>query len=740
MSTRIITLFATALLALTQGAGADFTDVNTESDLRSLISNGIDVRLKTDIHLSSYLQIHKKVTIDLNSYKLYRTVPRETEIGAQPVDPEGNGHVIEVFSDGELTIEDGSVKKTGMITGGYAKNGGGIINYGKLIINGGTIDDNWAADGGGIKNGNEDFTSPILTITGGVISNNYSYAGGGGIVNYGTANISGATFLYNKGTTRGGAIWTKNSLTVENTTFRGNYVLTRDGDGAELSQAGGGAIFMNAGTATLTNVQIINNYALDGGAIWVLSGATLNVGGENTILNSNYSFKHGGGAITNYGTVSITNGNFTDNCSKSNGAAVWNKGTLSINGGSFTGNRAGIAACDDPDSDAYPNNNGAVFQYSGSGSLSISGNPVISGNYGYNNSKVKYASDVYLDGSKKLNINGTMTDGAHIGLLCPNCAAGPFTSGYETNNSGVNPNKFFIDDQDSVNNRFFVVNGELNRFAVTTTGAITYATGSNPKWAIIDGAYQGNATATIASNTSVDTIVFERPFEVGKFSTIVLPFSIAVNKVDGANFYTLTDFEKVNNTWKKAEAQKVSVEGNLAANTPYLLEPTATKLVFHGGATLKTSENPPYANVEGTPWVFYGTYGRVEFADSITLEQHRYYGFAAQERDGYTVGQFARAGKNAYIPPMRAYLRYGGSDNLTKNAGGLGLSDFGTLPETIDVKIMDEQGNVTETATLDTRTGVIKRDRWFDLQGRQLKGKPSIKGKYLHNGKVEVVK
>lgn len=138
--------------------------------------------------------------------------------------------------------------------------------------------------------------------------------------------------------------------------------------------------------------------------------------------------------------------------------------------------------------------------------------------------------------------------------------------------------------------------------------------------------------------------------------------------------------------------------------------------------------------------MFYGTYGRVEFADSITLEQHRYYGFAAQERDGYTVGQFARAGKNAYIPPMRAYLRYGGSDNLTKNAGGLGLSDFGTLPETIDVKIMDEQGKVTEVATFNTVTGEITLDRWFDLQGRQLKGKPSIKGKYLHNGKVEVVK
>jgi hypothetical protein len=89
---------------------------------------------------------------------------------------------------------------------------------------------------------------------------------------------------------------------------------------------------------------------------------------------------------------------------------------------------------------------------------------------------------------------------------------------------------------------------------------------------------------------------------------------------------------------------------------------------------------------------------------------------------------------------MRAYLVYNGGSSGAKDANGLGLSDIGTLPETIDLKIMDENGVVTETATLNTRTGEIKRDRWYDLQGRQLKGKPAIKGKYLHNGRVEIVR
>lgn len=31
-------------------------------------------------------------------------------------------------------------------------------------------------------------------------------------------------------------------------------------------------------------------------------------------------------------------------------------------------------------------------------------------------------------------------------------------------------------------------------------------------------------------------------------------------------------------------------------------------------------------------------------------------------------------------------------------------------------------------------------DRWFDMQGRLLKGKPTVKGTYYHNGKAVVVK
>lgn len=44
---------------------------------------------------------------------------------------------------------------------------------------------------------------------------------------------------------------------------------------------------------------------------------------------------------------------------------------------------------------------------------------------------------------------------------------------------------------------------------------------------------------------------------------------------------------------------------------------------------------------------------------------------------------------------------------------------------------------------LDVSTGAIlqKQDnRWLDVQGRLLKGKPTTKGRYLHNGKMVIIK
>jgi hypothetical protein len=272
-------------------------------------------------------------------------------------------------------------------------------------------------------------------------------------------------------------------------------------------------------------------------------------------------------------------------------------------------------------------------------------------------------------------------------------------------------------------------------------GAVTVE--SDYSLATIDGAYTGDEETVIPEDIRVDGVVLDRNFTIGKFSTVMLPFDMSdfgglidLSRVHGAKFYGLSQMIYDNGKWTAVAAPEVS--GYLTANIPYLVEPTATRITFDDEVYLNTGVADERKTARDG-WEFRGTYKRFVFGDSINANpQDTYYGFTAQVKNGYKVGEFAKAGQNAYIYPMRAYLVHVGVGGSQKNAGGLG--GIGELPETIDLKIMDENGVVTETATLNTRTGEIKRDRWYDLQGRQLKGKPAEKGKYLHNGRVEVVK
>ena len=62
------------------------------------------------------------------------------------------------------------------------------------------------------------------------------------------------------------------------------------------------------------------------------------------------------------------------------------------------------------------------------------------------------------------------------------------------------------------------------------------------------------------------------------------------------------------------------------------------------------------------------------------------------------------------------------------------------LPESMDVVIVDSEGKSIGGGTMNTVTGEIRMDRWFDLQGRKLNGKPTTKGTYYHNGKRVIIK
>lgn len=272
---------------------------------------------------------------------------------------------------------------------------------------------------------------------------------------------------------------------------------------------------------------------------------------------------------------------------------------------------------------------------------------------------------------------------------------------------------------------------------VTHYGAVTvYEYVDDKTVAEIDGDYTGPDTVDI-SDVHVDEVVFIRKFEVGKMSTIMLPFAIDTSKVTGGTFYRFKRVEGEEGS-RKVYVGKIKTE-QMAASTPYLVMPTASEITFEGNVIFNTDVEPA-ENLTNGAWELKGVYAYTEFGELIENNKNDdFYGFAAQERDGAKVGQFVKLG-NAKSPALRAYLVEHKGVALAKSVGEtLGSRNWAFANE-IDVVIVDEEDNVVETGKLNTVTGEFRMDHWFDLNGRKLNAKPTTRGTYYHNGERVIVK
>jgi hypothetical protein len=385
--------------------------VYNEKELKAAISPKAHIILGDDITLTSYLKIGENrgtqvITLDLNGHTLQRT-------GLQSAD--ANGHVIEVFTAGNLTITDSGT--TGKITGGNANNGGGICNYGTLQLQGGTISGCKAGTGGAIKNnsgatlkmsggtlsqceggdcgGIYNAEGGTLIITGGTINDCLSGAGGGGIVNYGTATLSGLDLNGNTATTRGGNLWSEGTLTMNDCIIQGGRAMNKN-------ESQGGGIYLKEGCqATLSKVKIKTNESTDAGGIFVSNRATLILDGGSEI-SGNVSYDHGGGGIVNNGTVTLKGAvTIMDNSCETNGGGIWNNGTL---------NMEGII----------------IIQGNNDGTESENGTWVPG----------LRDDDVYLTSGHIITVTGKLNCEKSIGVRMQ--TPGVFTSGYGSHNPGTN--------------------------------------------------------------------------------------------------------------------------------------------------------------------------------------------------------------------------------------------------------------------------------------------------------------
>lgn len=287
---------------------------------------------------------------------------------------DGGDAVINVSGTGELNAH--------AIGGGDAVSGAG--GDAAINVSGGTL--NADSIGGGDSEGTgapSAVTSTTQTagvvVTGGTL--NATTIGGGtnskGDIGFATADISGGTIrgqfiLANTDENQqcffnmsGGTI--DNTELTEKTQANGGAVYLTDPNGKVTISGGtiqnskaalGGAVYMTAGTFTLSGTGVIQNCTAEqGGAVYLADG-TVNVDGGSVGYNK---ATNGAGVYLAGGTLTVSDGTVNNNtATESGGGAYLAQGDLNVTGGSITGNTA-------------PNGAGA---YVASGTLSVNGGTV----------------------------------------------------------------------------------------------------------------------------------------------------------------------------------------------------------------------------------------------------------------------------------------------------------------------------------------------------------------------------
>lgn len=239
----------------------------------------------------------------------------------------------------------------------------------------------------------------------------------------------------------GGAVWNGDNpaeRTNSGISLSGNKHLMYVGGGAELVLESGVVLQNNdivnydgaaivvgysdgAGTLTIKEgVEIRNNSARQGGAIWVYnSGSVVNMEGGKIFGNHATS---GGGAVYNMGTFYMKGGEISGNAADNNSGAVLDNGSFKMSNGKICGNKAGagggisafngntvITGGSVTDNTITGTMGGGILVHNGS--LTISGSVVVTGNTGGG-----AANNVYLSTGKVISVSTPLSDGTRVGV------------------------------------------------------------------------------------------------------------------------------------------------------------------------------------------------------------------------------------------------------------------------------------------------------------------------------------
>ena len=250
--------------------------------------------------------------------------------------------------------------------------------------------------------------------------------------------------------------------------------------------------------------------------------------------------------------------------------------------------------------------------------------------------------------------------------------------------------------------------------------------------------YDSPETREIAKPIEVDSITYAKSFTKNVTESIMFPFEMDLRYIHGGIFCKFTGYDK-----EQSVMRMLFMRTKLAANTPYLIVPTSKNLTFNLSkgqkVAIQTSDNH---SVREGDWEFRGTYDFTNWAN-LTDEVGKAYIFKANGEGDGIKGQFNKVTEKNTLEPLRAYLIYNPIQQVKRSeAAFVAPSPINTfnLPEVIDVRIESENGGTTAIGQFNTRTGEFKINRWFDLNGKLLKEKPTTNGIYYNNGKKVIVK
>lgn len=270
----------------------------------------------------------------VNWAKVYIT---NGQIQAQVV-MEGAGSI---FNMSGGTIDNSNAKKEGFEFK-VADGGAAYVGQGVATMSGGTIQ-NCTTDG---KGGAIYVTGGTFTLKGtGTIDNCDAAYGGAVAVEKGTATIEGGLIddcsaavggaVYVKGTNDSDIYFTMTGGTLSNNT-------------ATNASQGGGAVYVETGSAQMSGGNIETNNAANGAGVYVHGGSFKMANGT---ITSNTATANGGGVYMDGGAFNMDNGTITSNTATGNGGAVY------MDGGNFTMKNGQINSNE-------ANNGGAVYMAS----------------------------------------------------------------------------------------------------------------------------------------------------------------------------------------------------------------------------------------------------------------------------------------------------------------------------------------------------------------------------------------